>query len=165
MSIHFNNIVVTTLTAGALLMIGVHGPVQAGPVNKQSDEAVRMAVQAGNVRLAAAFRGADAAGVTDLFADEGMIVMSIGCFRGKAEVENRMHALFDQMGRATTAEIETASIHVDGDLAYEAGRWSLTYPTQVDRPAKVDGRYLVVWQRQQNGSWKIFRDVRLPMLP
>ena len=52
-----------------------------------------------------------------------------------------------------------------GELAFVRGRYALT-TTAPNQPDTVDaGKYIEVWRRQSNGSWKIFRDIFNSDLP
>jgi uncharacterized protein (TIGR02246 family) len=46
-----------------------------------------------------------------------------------------------------------------GDLAYELGNYQLTTTSQRGAPETVRGKYLVIWGRQSDGSWKVLIDV------
>ncbi|HEY7567788.1 MAG TPA: nuclear transport factor 2 family protein [Gemmatimonadaceae bacterium] len=51
-----------------------------------------------------------------------------------------------------------------GDLAVETG-WYYFKGKMFGQPAVDSGRYINVWQRQPDGSWKIVRDMANSMLP
>ncbi len=60
---------------------------------------------------------------------------------------------------------EDMDIHVDevlvaGDLAIARGMYTVTYvPHDGSDPIPVDGKYTSTFQRQQDGSWKLYRDI------
>ncbi|MGQ0642023.1 MAG: YybH family protein, partial [Gemmatimonadaceae bacterium] len=51
-----------------------------------------------------------------------------------------------------------------GDLAVESG-WYYFKGKMFGQPAEDRGRYVNVWQRQADGSWKIVRDMSNSSLP
>ncbi len=66
---------------------------------------------------------------------------------------------------ATGLSFEVTYIKRAGDLAYDVGGYTMTLP-QEDGSYKQDrGKYLVVWQRQSNGDWKIAADCWSSDLP
>ena len=54
--------------------------------------------------------------------------------------------------------IEPIEIEGRGDLAYVRGRYSfvMTLPNQPEQPDS--GKYIEIWRKQSDGTWKIFRD-------
>jgi uncharacterized protein (TIGR02246 family) len=46
-----------------------------------------------------------------------------------------------------------------GDIAYEAGKVSLTIHAEGKEPTIATAKYVVVWKRQADGSWKLHRDI------
>ena len=51
--------------------------------------------------------------------------------------------------------LETESIQLGGDLAYDVGRYSVTQMQPDGAGHRDSGRYLVVWQRQAAADWRI----------
>lgn len=45
-----------------------------------------------------------------------------------------------------------------GDMAYETGTYALTVSDPEGNPASQHGHYVVVWQKQADGSWKVMVD-------
>lgn len=62
-------------------------------------------------------------------------------------------------------ELRTTDVAVSGDFAIETGAYTLTIQPG-SGPAVTDrGKYVVVWRRQPNGSWKLFRDIFNTSMP
>lgn len=56
--------------------------------------------------------------------------------------------------------IHTLEITVVGDLGYARGVYTLDVtPRDGGASAHVDGKFLTVFRRQPDGSWKIYRDI------
>lgn len=56
--------------------------------------------------------------------------------------------------------IHTLEITVAGDLGYARGVYTLDVtPLDGSATAHVDGKFLTVFRRQTDGSWKIYRDI------
>jgi uncharacterized protein (TIGR02246 family) len=45
-----------------------------------------------------------------------------------------------------------------GDLAWEIGHYTITFSNKAKKPAPTSGKYVVVWARQADGSWKVALD-------
>lgn len=57
-------------------------------------------------------------------------------------------------------EITTEEIEVAGDWAYARGNYTLNGElNDGGGPLAVDGKFLTIFQRQTDGSWKIHRDI------
>ena len=61
---------------------------------------------------------------------------------------------------ATTLSWEPAlgEMAFSGDLGMSSGPWKLTFPPDAKQPA-VHGRFLSMWARQADGSWKVVADI------
>jgi ketosteroid isomerase-like protein len=80
------------------------------------------------------------------------------CIEGRAAIGQHMKANLAQFGRATSASVSSWGSTQTGDFVYEWGQAQATFPTG----KKITDKYLTVWQRQPNGSWKIFRNLVIP---
>ena len=68
---------------------------------------------------------------------------------------------FDAMQAAydVSMNLEPMEIQVDDDLAYAMGTYTIDMEPKADAPpALVDGKFLTLFRRQSDGSWKIYRD-------
>jgi ketosteroid isomerase-like protein len=54
---------------------------------------------------------------------------------------------------------DTIVVARSGDLAYEHGSYTMTMSDPQQKPVTQKGHYLVVWQQQADGAWKVARDV------
>ena len=58
--------------------------------------------------------------------------------------------------------LETLEIEGRADLAYERGVTSLTLAPGGAAPAEWRSKYLIIWRRQADGSWRISREMFTP---
>ena len=65
-------------------------------------------------------------------------------------------------GAAVEKEITTKAAFAMGDLAYETGSYTFTIVAEGKEARAVKGRYVEVWKKQTDGSWKMYRDIGLP---
>ena len=122
----------------------------------------RAAIDAGNARWIAAFRRGDAAAVAALFAPDAVeFRRSGGVVRGRAAIQIDFVALFHDNGWAD-ATITTANVWLVDERAYETGKFSFTFHPAGKPPVTNTGRYVTVWNRQQDGSWLIVVDFGVP---
>ncbi len=53
----------------------------------------------------------------------------------------------------------TASVDVAGAYAIETDSYEMTFTPKGGKPMHDKGNYLLVWKKQTDGSWKIYRDI------
>jgi uncharacterized protein (TIGR02246 family) len=137
-------------------------PTMTGPGSLTDTAAVRAAIDSGNARWIAAFGQGDAAGVTALFAPDGVQFRGSGAVvRGRAAIQTSYVALFRDNGRAD-ATIATSRVWLVDDRAYETGRFRFTFHPAGRPPVTNSGRYVTIWRRQLDGSWRIVVDFGVP---
>ena len=56
-------------------------------------------------------------------------------------------------------DLQTVEVLDGGDLAVEVGKVSLTTTGSVGKAVPVAGKYIVVWQRGDDGTWRLHRDI------
>src|SRR4051812_47591367 len=59
----------------------------------------------------------------------------------------------------TDLTLETTTIDSSGDLAYGVGRYTFTIPSSSGDRTSDQGKYLVVFRRQGDGSWRAVADM------
>ena len=52
-----------------------------------------------------------------------------------------------------------ANMSASGDLGYTAGSYALTMNDTTGRPTIERGKYIEVWRKQPDGSWKVIEDI------
>jgi ketosteroid isomerase-like protein len=76
---------------------------------------------------------------------------------GRAEVQTAMQVLLD-MG-ARSLDVEPLEVHEADNLTIEYGRYRLGIEPEGSEPVTDFGKYIVVHQRQADGSTKILYDI------
>lgn len=122
----------------------------------------RKAIAAGNQHYLASLVKGDAAGFSSLYTADGIQMPYSGAqiTRGRAAIEKQAAADAKSISFSGGA-IKTTNLAVSGAEAYETGTFRFTY-TAKGKPGVVDGRYFVVWQRQNDGSYRIKVDSSYP---
>jgi len=126
---------------------------------------VRAAIEAANVRFLEAFKRGDKAGLMANYADDDILMMANEeAWRGRDGLDKGFSGFLSQVsfkdGAATTGDVMVA-----GDLAVETGTFVWTLQPKSGPEIKDRGKYLTVWKRQTDGSWKIVRDINNTDLP
>ncbi len=76
---------------------------------------------------------------------------------GKEELRANNEPLFDNFTLEMALFPEEAQ--VDGDLGFARGTYTfLLTPKAGGEPIYMDGKYLTIWKRQADGSWKMSHD-------
>src|SRR3954470_10313941 len=75
----------------------------------------------------------------------------------KHDMRKRLAKTFDPADQLTwkAAKIEVAR---SGDLAYSLGTWHLKGKNPKGEEVEQTGKYLTVWKKQTDGSWKVVAD-------
>ena len=128
------------------------------PEPKRDVAADIAAIRALDDQSAAAVNSNDAAAVAATYADDG-IEMSPGqaATEGKQAIQARYETMFKENPlKFAVTPLET---QVAGDWAYERGTAAIAVTPKAAKPIEQSLRYLVILNRQPDGSWKLYRDM------
>jgi uncharacterized protein (TIGR02246 family) len=78
--------------------------------------------------------------------------------RGRAAIDASF-ADFFTTAKVTALERTTEEVEVSGDLAYERGTFKQTVAPSGGAPQTQHSRYLAIWKRQPDGTWRCHRFV------
>ncbi len=122
---------------------------------------VRHAIDTANARYADAFKRGDAASLVATYTDDAVVMPpNMTVWEGRAAISQGFAGFLSQFS-VVDARLTTKDVIVTADYATERGTYSWTlHPKSGTGPDIVDnGKYLTVWERQEDGSWKIVRDI------
>ena len=78
---------------------------------------------------------------------------------GKAKIVSGLAGAMESFA-FSGMEIDNDEMEVAGDWAYARGQYTVTYvPHDGSDPIFVDGKYMTIFQKQEDGTWKIHRDI------
>jgi uncharacterized protein (TIGR02246 family) len=125
-------------------------------------EEARSAIDKGNRQWIEGWEKGDAAMVAAIFAEDGMWLGSKGkVHKGYQQILERVKAGIKYVGAGVKITVTTTSLWVDGETAFETGKYVYKYQTD-GKPATDEGRYATIWKRQKDGSWKLYLDMPVP---
>lgn len=113
-----------------------------------------------------AFAAAVAEGGSEAWAswfagDGAMIQPGVGEIRGREEILSMMASL-DEPGVSLRWEPLRADIAASGDLGWTTGTYVSESPGPDGEVRTGQGRYVSIWRRQPDGSWKVVMDLGNP---
>jgi ketosteroid isomerase-like protein len=80
------------------------------------------------------------------------------CIRGQSALEQHMKEEMEKLGKASSANVVSMGSVQQGRYVYEWGEAKASFPNG----KSILDRYLTVWQKQADGTWKVFRNLVIP---
>ena len=129
--------------------------------------AVRQAVEANNARFDSAALKGDSAALTTFYADSAVLMFSgTPAARGHDAIAKALGGMTAAM-KVSAFKLTTQDLIVTGDYAIETGTYDMTSTAtaKAAKPKHDVGKYIVLWKKQPDGSYKILRDIANSDLP
>lgn len=143
------------------ILIAFTAPVLAQS-NADDLAKVRLAIDKANAQWIEAWEKGDAAMTTSLFAEDGKFLQSSGkVIKGREQILAWQQGFMKALGKGAKVGITTLNVWLDGDTAFEVGKYRYDYNDE-GKPAVAEGKYVVIWKKQKDSSWKIFSDMGVP---
>jgi uncharacterized protein (TIGR02246 family) len=136
----------------------------ASPSASGQTEARRQ-IEAAAIRIWQAVAGGDSAAILAHYADDALILGSgAPLLQGKPAVAAFLNGLF---GGNTLRDVKgnVTDIMIDGDLAVETGTYAMTIIPKNGDAVADKGKYIHVWKKSLDGSWKIVRSAPASDIP
>jgi uncharacterized protein (TIGR02246 family) len=153
------------LTAAAVVFASVAvGGADGGGAGSAPDllAEARSAIDKGNAQWVEAWAKGDAALLASIFADDGVQLIGGGrVVKGRQPILERQRAAMQGADPGVKVTVTTTGLWLDGDTAYESGKYRYEY-TEKGKPGVDEGRYVTIWKRQKDGSWKLSMDMGVP---
>lgn len=119
-------------------------------------------IEKGNAQWVEAWEKGDPAMVADLFAEDGKYLSGSGkVYKGRQQILEWQKAFMQALGKGVKVTVTTINVWLDGDTAYETGKYGYNYQEN-GKPTVLSGKYVTIWKRQKDGSWKLFMDMGVP---
>jgi ketosteroid isomerase-like protein len=84
---------------------------------------------------------------------------------GKEAIRAVWSQLLTTPGVAISGQTTKVEASRGGDLGYSIGTYELITPDPAGKPVTDHGKYVVVWKKQADGSWKVMVDIFNSNLP
>ena len=127
---------------------------QAGDVTS-----VRQQIDPSNQIFVDAFTKGDTTAVVALYATDAQLLLpATKIIKGHKDIAAAFAADLAS-SKYTNVVLATDDVMVGGDLAVQTGHYAWTYTPKGGKPTPDAGKFVTVWQRQTDGSYKIIRDI------
>jgi uncharacterized protein (TIGR02246 family) len=126
--------------------------------------AVRTQIERNTAQFAEAFNRGDIASVAAMY-DTGAVVLAPNApvMRGRQNIENLWNGARQQGFKTLNLAVQGVEL-LDGH-AIELGNYTLVIQPPGQGEMTDRGKYMVVWKRQADGSWKLYRDMFNTSMP
>lgn len=147
------------LLAVAMLAAACTQQPQAPPPDTRAADAA--AIHALVKDWSASAQAKDVDKFASFYADDAVLMMEDAPdVSGKAAIREATAGMMQDPNFALSFEASDVEVARSGDLAYEVGTYSMTMSDpKTKKPMTEKGNYVVVWQKQADGTWKVIRDV------
>jgi len=122
-------------------------------------QAVRSRIEETNAEFSAVASRGDAAAIAALYTDDAVVLApNAEMVRGKQAIKGLFDGMIQQMG-APQLTLRTIQVDEVGDMANEIGEYTLKFQPAGGEPVTDIGKYVVIWKRQGDDSWKLHIDI------
>jgi uncharacterized protein (TIGR02246 family) len=126
---------------------------------------VRQAIKVADSTFAAAVLRGDSTALAALFAEDAVVMWpNAKASRGNEAIAKSFGAFFSSM-QVPVFRYEPQDVIVAGDYAIETGTYEITTRTKDHKSSHDVAKYILVWRKQPDGSYKVFRDIANSNLP
>ncbi len=144
------------LTITVVLAGCTQAPAPTPPDTRAADEAT---IRAAITDWDAAARGKDAEKFVSVYAPNAAVMLANAPdLHGSDAIRDGISGMMQDPNFALTFSPDNVVASRSGDLAYETGVYSLTMSDEEKNPVTESGHYVVVWQKQPDGLWKVVID-------
>ena len=155
----------TTFVLGMCLVVCGCATVQSSPsATTAAAAAVRAQIEQATARFTETFNRGDVAAIASMYDTAGVVLApNAPPMRGRQNIE-AFWAGARQQG-FKTVNLTVNSVELIGDHAIELGSYALVFQPPGQGEMTDRGKYLVIWRRQADGTWKLYRDMFNTSMP
>jgi len=139
-------------------MMIISGVAAIGLAHSAAAQSPREEIEAALVTFADAFNKGDAAAVAAHYTQDAAVLPP-----DAARVDGRpaIQAFWKGAIDAGLADLTLKASEVEGsgDWAFEVGEVSFSAPNSAGERSTATGKYIVVWKRDVDGIWRLYRDI------
>jgi len=127
------------------------------PDTRKADEA---AIHANSAAWSKAAEAKDLEKSVSYYADDAVYCVDKGALvKGKDSIRMAWKDLLAPSGPTLTFATTYVEVARSGDIAYEYGTYDLVTEVKKGKPKDEKGKYVTVWKKQADGSWKAAVDI------
>jgi ketosteroid isomerase-like protein len=142
-----------------LLLLALLIPLPTLAQTAPTSASARASIDAGNQAWIDGVKSGDVAPIIATYAEHSVDCGPTGtCIEGQPQIDRHMKTGYAKLGHATSASVSSWGSTQSGDFVYEWGQAQAAFAGGKN----IVDKYLTVWQRQPDGSWKIFRNLVIP---
>ena len=120
----------------------------------------RQSIAEANIKFGEAVRSGDATALASLYTEDTRLLdPKVGLIQGREGVEAYWAGAF-QMGIKEVV-LTTMDVMKMDDMVCEFGKADLTIKPEGQDEIKDVGKYLVIWKKAADGTWKMYVDIML----
>ena len=128
-------------------------------------QAVRSRIEETNAQFMAAVNSGDTSTVATLYTEDAVVMPpNAEVVRGRSGAKALFDGMIEAMG-VPTLTLSTSEVTEHGDTAYEVGTYTMRLQPAGAAVMNDSGKYVVIWARQGDGSWKLAVDIWNSDLP
>lgn len=153
------------LTLAVVLVVGMIGnqAVNAQPDTRGADE---RAIREAEIEWWKVTVAKDLERTIAFYADDAsMFPPHAPIATGREAIRAVWSSLFTTPGLGISGQTTKVEASRGGDLGYSIGTYEITTPDATGKPVTDRGKYVVVWKKQTDGSWKAVTDIFNSDLP
>ncbi len=125
---------------------------------------VRKTIEAGNLKFTEGIRQGDSAALAASYTEDAIIMPpDADMIQGQRGIEEFWNGVI-QMG-AKDAVLTTVDLNGSGDFVYEIGKYNFTIQLEDQESMEAIGKYVVVWKKTADGTWKLHVDIWNSSMP
>ena len=126
------------------------------PAREDLERSLRSADSA----LTAAIAATDAARTAAFYEDNAeLLPVAEPAVNGRDAIRRKWAEFFGIPGFANQSRLTQVDVSADGTLAYTRGTYETAMTGGDGKPTVERGKWVTVWRRQADGSWRIVQDI------
>jgi uncharacterized protein (TIGR02246 family) len=130
---------------------------------QQARAAAEAAIRAASAAWSQAATAKDLDKAVSFYADDALILPEKApVVSGTENIRKNWAPLLAQPGPGLSWQTSSLDVARSGELAYETGAYNFVTTDKKGKSTDYKGKYLVVWKKQSDGTWKVAVDTDNP---
>lgn len=133
---------------------------QLAETDHENQVKAEAAIRANSAEWSEASQARDVEKAVSFYADNAIYFADKGpATEGKEVIRKLWQSMLAEPGPGLTFETTGVSVASDADMAWEHGTYDSATTGKNGKVTHEKGKYLVVWKKQRDGSWKAVADI------